>query len=156
MLRATTIKRKGEISAGRVADTVHLAYRDRRRRRIVLTGERGTIFLLDLPQAITLKDGDGLVLDNGAIVCVVGKPEALVEVAAASASDLARLAWHIGNRHGDVQVIGDKLRILRDHVLEDMLRALGATLTPIEAPFDAEPGAYGHGRAHAAGQDHDA
>jgi urease accessory protein len=76
-------------------------------------------------------------------VRVAGKLEPLVEIAAASAHDLARLAWHLGNRHTDVQVVGEKLRIRRDHVLEDMLRGLGATLIPLEAPFDPEPGAYG-------------
>ncbi len=81
-------------------------------------------------------------LDDGAIVRVAGKPEPLVEIAAASAHELARLAWHIGNRHTDMQVVGDRLRIRRDHVLEDMLRGLGAQLTPVEAPFDPEPGAY--------------
>ena len=117
----------------------------RHRRRIALTGEHGTIFLLDLPQATALRDGDGLVLDDGSVIRVTGKPEPLVEIAAASAHELARLAWHIGNRHTDVQVVGDELRIRRDHVLEDMLRGLGAQLTPIEAPFDPEPGAYqGH------------
>jgi urease accessory protein len=94
---------------------------------------------------VALHDGDGLVLDNGSIVRVTGKPEPLVEVAAADARALARLAWHLGNRHTDVQLVGDRLRIRRDHVLEAMLRELGATLTPIEAPFDPEPGAYGHG-----------
>jgi urease accessory protein len=91
-----------------------------------------------------LRDGDGLVLEDGAIVRVAGKPEPLVEIAAATPRDLARLAWHIGNRHTDMQVIGDTLRIRRDHVLEDMLRGLGAQLTPVEAPFDPEHGAYGH------------
>jgi urease accessory protein len=85
------------------------------------------------------------VLDDGSVIRVTGKPEPLVEIAAASAHELARLAWHIGNRHTDVQVVGDKLRIRRDHVLEDMLRGLGAELSPVEAPFDPEPGAYqGH------------
>jgi urease accessory protein len=70
--------------------------------------------------------------------------EALVEVSAARASELARLAWHIGNRHTDVEIVGAKLRIRRDHVLEDMLRGLGARLTPVEAPFEPERGAYGH------------
>ena len=95
---------------------------ERHRRRIVLTGERGTIFLLDLPQAVALRDGDGLVLDDGSVIRVTGKPEPLVEIAAASAHELARLAWHIGNRHIDVQIVGDRLRIRRDHVLEPMLR----------------------------------
>jgi urease accessory protein len=100
-----------------------------------------------------LRDGDGLVLEDGSIVRVSGKSEPLVEIAAASAHELARLAWHIGNRHTDVQVVGDTLRIRRDHVLEDMLRALGARLTPVEAPFDPEPGAYGH-HSNSHGHDH--
>jgi urease accessory protein len=117
---------------------------ERHCRRVVLKGEGGTAFLLDLPHAVALHHGDGLVLDNGAIVRVDGKPEFLVEIAAANAAELARLAWHLGNRHTDVQVIGDKLRIRRDHVLEEMLRKLGAQLTPLEAPFEPETGAYGH------------
>jgi urease accessory protein len=91
-------------------------------------------------------------LDDGSIVRVAGKAEPLVEIAAASAQELARLAWHIGNRHADVQVVDDRLRIRRDHVLEGMLGGLGAQLTPVEAPFDPEPGAYGHGHQH--GHDH--
>ena len=102
------------------------------------------IFLLDLPRATALRDGDGLVLDDGAIVCVTGRPEPLVEISAENPRELVRLAWHIGNRHTDVQIVGDRLRIRSDHVLEDMLRGLGATLRSIEAPFDPEPGAYVH------------
>ena len=110
----------------KAVDRVVLDAFERHRRRITLTGEHGTIFLLDLPQATALRDGDGLVLDDGSVIRVTGKPEPLVEIAAASAHELARLAWHIGNRHTDVQVVGDRLRIRRDHVLEDMLRGLGA------------------------------
>jgi urease accessory protein len=127
-------------------DRVVLDADERHRRRVVLTGERGTTFLLDLPHATALRDGDGLVLDDGTIVRVAGKPEPLVEISAARPHELARLAWHIGNRHTDVQVVGDRLRIRRDHVLEDMLRGLGAKLAPIEAPFDPEQGAYAHGQ----------
>jgi urease accessory protein len=124
-------------------DSVVLDADERQRRRSVLTGKNGTIFLLDLPRAIMLRDGDGLVLDDGGIVRVAGKPEALVEVTAATPQALARLAWHLGNRHSDMQIVGDTLRIRRDHVLEAMLRGLGARTTPIEAPFDPERGAYG-------------
>jgi urease accessory protein len=149
MKRASHIRSVGHWNANDAVDCVVLDADERHRRRTVLTGERGTIFLLDLPHATALRDGDGLVLDDGAIVRVTGKPEPLVEIAAANAHDVARLAWHLGNRHTDVQVVGDKLRIRRDHVLEAMLRGLGGRLTPIEAPFDPEPGAYGphhHGR----------
>jgi urease accessory protein len=146
MKRSSQIRSSGAWAQAAAVDRVVLDADQRARRRAVLTGENGTIFLLDLPQPTRLRDGDGLVLDDGSIVRVVGEAEPLVEIAAPSAHALARLAWHLGNRHTDVQVIGDKLRIRRDHVLEEMLRGLGASLTPIEAPFDPEPGAYGqHG-----------
>jgi urease accessory protein len=141
MKRALDIKKCGSWNTGRFVDRVILAADDRHRRRLVMTGEAGTRFLLDLPQAAMLRDGDGLVLDDGSIVRVVGKPEALVEITA-PAADRLRIAWHIGNRHIEMQVVGDKLRIRRDHVIEAMLAGLGAQLTPIEAPFDPEPGAY--------------
>jgi urease accessory protein len=144
MKRACTIKAAGEWDHTSAVDCVALDAHERHRRRIVLTGERGTVFLLDLPFAMPLHDGDGLQLDDGAIVRVAGRPEPLVEIEASDQAALARLAWHIGNRHVDVQVVGGRLRIRRDHVIEAMLRGLGARLTPVEAAFDPEPGAYGH------------
>ena len=119
--RASDVKKTSDWNAAEAVDVVTLAADDRHRRRLVMTGERGTRFLLDLPQAARLRDGDGLVLDDGSIVRVVGKPEPLVEIAAASGPDRLRIAWHLGNRHVEVQVVGDKLRIRRDHVLEAML-----------------------------------
>jgi urease accessory protein len=148
MLRASSVCRTDKVKETAVIDRVVLDADERQRRRVVLTGERGTKFLLDLPQATALKDGDGLVLEDGSIVRVAGKVEPLIEIAAANAHELARLAWHLGNRHTDVQVIEDRLRIRRDHVLEQMLRGLGARLTAIEAPFDPEHGAYGHSHGH--------
>jgi len=136
-------------------DQVTLDSSERHRRRVVLTAERGLAFLLDLPHATVLRDGDGLVLDDGAIVRVAGKPEPLVEISAASPSELVRIAWHIGNRHTDLQIIGDKLRIQRDHVLEEMLHGLGARLTHIDAPFEPESGAYEPHHAYD-GHDHGA
>jgi urease accessory protein len=148
MLRASSVARMTEIDSARVIDRVVLGADERHRRRIVLTAERGTQFLLDLPHATVLRDGDGLVLEDGSIVRVAGKPESLVEIAATSPQALARLAWHIGNRHVDVEIIGGRMRIRRDRVLEDMLRGLGAQLAAIEAPFQPEPGAYGQEQGH--------
>ena len=144
MRRACEIRPAGAWNEASAIDCIALDAHERHRRRIVLTGERGTQFLLDLPQAAALRDGDGLLLDDGGIVRVAGRPELLLEVRAASSDDLARLAWHIGNRHIEVQIAGDALRIRRDHVIEDMLRGLGARVTPIEAPFTPEGGAYAH------------
>jgi urease accessory protein len=154
MHRAMSVRRAGALDQSLATDRVVLDADDRQRRRIVLTGEKGTRFLLDLPRATLLRDGDDLVLDDGSIVRVAGRPEPLVEIAAACPPDtarpahaahLARLAWHLGNRHVEVQVLGDRLRMRRDHVLEAMLLGLGARLTPVEAPFEPERGAYAHG-----------
>jgi urease accessory protein len=152
MKSAFAIVPAGQWDKTTAIDLVTLDSTERHRRRVVLTAEHGLAFLLDLPHATVLRDGDGLVLDDGAIVRVAGKPEPLVEISAASMSDLVRISWHIGNRHADVQIVGDKLRIQRDHVLEEMLHGLGARLTHINAPFDPESGAYDH---HHAGDGHD-
>ena len=155
MKRATRIVETNEWDDATAIDRVLLDSDERHRRRIVLTGERGTVFLLDLSRPAALRDGDGLVLDDDTVVRVVGKPEPLIEIAASDAHELARLAWHLGNRHTDVQVIGERLRIRRDYVLEEMLTRLGARLTPVDAPFEPERGAYNtHAHDHAHGHHH--
>jgi urease accessory protein len=136
--RVTAIQHAGQWDVGSACDRVVLDAGDRNRRRIALTGEKGTLFLLDLAKPTTLRNGDGLLLDDGSIVLVAGEPEPLVEVSAGSPLDTVRLAWHLGNRHTDVQIAGAMLRIRRDHVLEEMLRGLGAHLAALEAPFDPE------------------
>ncbi len=148
MKRVSAIKTAGSWTAASAVDRVTLDAGDRNRRRIVLTGEKGTQFLLDEAKPVSLHDGDGLLLDDGSIVLVAGLAEPLIEISAGSALDTVRLAWHLGNRHTDVQIAGDKIRIRRDHVLEDMLRGLGATLTPLDAAFDPEAAAPAHEHGH--------
>jgi urease accessory protein len=142
MRRAQSVRQAGEWDDAAAVDRIVLDASERHRRRLVLTAERGTTLLLDLPHAATLRNGDGLVLDDGGVVAVIGKAEPLHEIAAANPAELARLAWHLGNRHADVQVVGTRLRIRRDHVLAAMLEQLGAQVTAIDAPFDPESGAY--------------
>jgi urease accessory protein len=149
MQRASAIKSANTWNPGEASDRVVIDADERNRRRIMLITENGAQFLLDLPRAAMLRHGDGLVLEDGSIIRVEGRPEPLIEISATSATELARLAWHIGNRHTDLQVVGDKLRVRRDHVLEEMLRGLGADLAPLEAPFDPMPAA-------AASEDHSA
>jgi urease accessory protein len=144
MKRAIAVRRAGALDPSLAVDRIALDAYERHRRRLVLTGENGTTFLLDLAHATVLRTGDGLVLEDGSIVQVAAKPEPLVEIAAPDAAAQARFAWHLGNRHCEVQICGDHLRIRRDHVLEELLRRLGALLTPIEAPFEPERGAYDH------------
>jgi urease accessory protein len=145
MNRVTEIRPAGTF--GPAADRVVLDADDRQRRRIVLTGEKGTRLLLDFDKPVILHDGDGLVLDDGSVVAVAGQTEQLIEVTAKAPLDLVRLAWHIGNRHTDIQFVDKCFRIRRDHVLEDMLKGLGAVVTPVDAPFDPEPAAP-HGGGH--------
>jgi urease accessory protein len=154
--RAAQVLRAGAWRAGDAIDRVVLDADERYRRRVVMASERGGKFLLDLPEATALRDGDGLLLDDGAIVAVVARPEPLIEIAAQRTAQqtamMARLAWHLGNRHAEVEIVGDKLRMRRDHVLEEMLAGLGAVVTPIEAPFEPERGAYWHGYAEGGGR----
>jgi urease accessory protein len=129
----------GTWDRARAVDRVMLNADDRVRRRIVLTTERGLKLLLDFPRPMILRDGDGLVLEDGSTVEVTGQTEPLVEVSAKAPLDFVRLAWHIGNRHTDVQFVDGRFRIRRDHVLEEMVKGLGAIVTLVEAPFDPEP-----------------
>ncbi|WP_426439622.1 urease accessory protein UreE [Bradyrhizobium genosp. P] len=130
------------------ADTVVLDFDDRHRRRMAMTGTRGFEFLLDLENATALRGGDALVLEDGRLVEVVAAPEPLVEIRGSDPHHLIRVAWHLGNRHLPTQIMPKGLRIRRDHVIEAMVKGLGARVVEIEAPFDPEGGAYA-GQAHA-------
>src|ERR1700693_1706399 len=148
MQRATSMCRADVVDESCVIDRVVLDADERQRRRIVLTGEKGTRFLVDLPRATGLRDGDGLLLNDGGIVRVVARSEVLIEISACDAAALVRIAWHLGNRHTQVEINGERLRIRRDHVLEEMLLGLGARLALVEAPFEPERGAYGHAHGY--------
>src|ERR1700680_1633017 len=150
MIRATRVQGQHRWSEP-AADTVVLDFDDRHRRRMVMTGTRGLEFLLDLENAVALRGGDALVLDDDRLVEVVAAPEPLVEIRCNDPQHLVRVAWHLGNRHLPTQITGRGLRIRRDHVIEAMVEGLGARTIEIEAPFDPEGGAYaGGGHAHAA------
>jgi len=126
-------------------DIITLDYEGRflRRKRLITDG--GEAFLVELPETISLSATDGFVLDDGRIIAIRPKPEPLLKV---THSHLPRIAWHVGNRHTPCQIEQDYLLIQQDHVLEDMLRLLGADSERLEAPFIPEGGAYGHGRTH--------
>ena len=147
MLRATKVLARNAWPAA-AADTVVLDFDERHRRRVAMTCVRGLQFLLDLPEAVMLRGGDALALEDGRLVEVVAAPEPLAEIRCADQHQSVRIAWHLGNRHLPTQIAGTKLRIRRDHVIEEMARGLGAKVVEIEAPFDPEGGAYaggGHG-----------
>jgi urease accessory protein len=156
MIRATQVRGQHRWSQA-PADTVVLDFDDRHRRRMAMTGTRGLEFLLDLENAVALRGGDALVLDDGRLIEVVAAPEPLLEIRGIDPQHLVRLGWHLGNRHLPTQIMPKGLRIRRDHVIEAMVKGLGARVVEIEAPFDPEGGAYASGgHAHAAeGHVHD-
>jgi urease accessory protein len=138
---AQTLHRSGHwprLAIGRVV----LGYDERflRRKRLVMAS--GDAFLVDLPETTNLLAGDAFELDNGRLVEIAAAEEPVLIIK----GDLVRLAWHIGNRHTPCQIEADRLLIRADHVLADMLRGLGATVTEAQAPFNPEGGAYGLGR----------
>jgi urease accessory protein len=124
---------------------------------MAMMGTRGLEFLLDLENAIALRGGDALVLEDGRLIEVVAAPEPLAEIRGSDPQHLVRIAWHLGNRHLPTQITARGLRIRRDHVIEAMVQGLGARVIEIEAPFDPEGGAYADaGHAHApAGEPHE-
>jgi urease accessory protein len=160
MIRATHVKGQHRWTQA-AADTVVLDFDDRHRRRMAMTGTRGLEFLLDLETAVALRGGDALVLEDGRLIEVVASAEPLLEIRGSDPHHLIRVAWHLGNRHLPTQIMPRGLRIRRDHVIEAMVKGLGARVIEIEAPFDPEGGAYAD-HAHApeagahdhAGQDH--
>lgn len=148
MLRATRVIQQHRWTES-ASDSVVLDFDDRHRRRVALTGTRGLAFVLDLNEAVALRGGDALVLDDGRLIEVVAAPEPLLEIRGVDALHLVRLGWHLGNRHLPTQIMPRALRIRRDHVIEDMVLGLGARVVEIEAPFDPEGGAYNtSGHAH--------
>lgn len=149
---AVALHRRGQGPDRTAYDLVVLSYDERilRRRRLVTVHDEG--FFVDLPQTTGLDQGDRFELADGRLIDVIAAEEELLEVK----GDLPRLCWHIGNRHTPCQFEPDRLLIRKDHVLEAMLRQLGATLRHVSEPFDPEGGAYGHGRTmgHDHGHDH--
>ncbi len=156
-MRTTQVLPAGRWDAAAEVDRVLLDFDQRFRRRIVLHTQRGADLLLDLPQAVRLRDGDGLVVDGG-VVRVCARPEPLLEIHAHGDGELVRIAWHLGNRHLPVQVLDDRIRIRADHVIAEMVEGLGGHVEAIDAPFDPEAGAYaggGHHHHHHGDHDHE-
>jgi urease accessory protein len=142
MLRSTDVVRNW---SGAATDEAVLAYDERNRRRIVLLTERGREFLLDLPEVPSLRDGDAIRLDTGELVLVRAAEEPLMEIRCRDVLQLARLAWHIGNRHVAAEIRADAIRIRADKVMAEMAMGLGAEICTLEAAFNPEAGAYSGG-----------
>jgi urease accessory protein len=159
MPRATSVLSVAERRDGPVVDTLILPHAQRQAQKGFLFGVKGTCVELNFPEMVRLRTDDALLLDTGGLLEVVAEPEPLIEVRAADLPALARLAWHLGDRHVPVQIMERKLRLKRDESIEALLQSLGAKVAAIEAPFEPEGGAYeapadGHDHHHHHGHDH--
>jgi len=152
MPRATRVLAAADRRDRAVVDTVILDYAQRSAQKSTVTGVKGGVFEIDLAQPARLRTDDLLLLEDGGLVEVVAAPEPLIEARAADVAALARLAWHLGDRHVSVQVLPNRIRARRDEAIEALLKSLGAKVMLIEAPFEPEGGAYesshAHGHAH--------
>jgi urease accessory protein len=149
MPRAIRIQPAAERNGGNVVDTLILPYAQRQQaKQGFLFGIKGTCVELDFAEPARLRTDDALVLDDGSLVEIVAEPEPLIEVRAADLAVLARLAWHLGDRHVPVQILERRLRLARDPAIEALLQSLGAKAVAIEAPFEPEGGAYEAAQQH--------
>jgi urease accessory protein len=125
-----------------VRDKLELPYELRQKRWLRARLKSGEEVALKLKRGETLRAGDLLAAPDGGAIEVTAAPEKVIHAECASSLELARAAYHLGNRHVAVQLGYGFLRIVEDHVLEEMLRGLDLKLSHVEVPFEPEMGAY--------------
>ena len=145
--------------------SLSLSFDERTKSRMRARLDSGEEVALMLPRGEVLRGGDLVTASDGRVIEVVSRKEKLLHIESKSPVELARVAYHLGNRHVPVEIGEGYLRIAADHVLEDMVKKLGARVSTIESPFEPEAGAYagghrhdemGHGgKIHDHGHDHD-
>jgi urease accessory protein len=131
-----------------VSERLELPFESRQKSRLKAKLASGEEVALMLPRGEILRGGDLVTASDGRVIEVVSQVEKVLHVETKTPQDLARAAYHLGNRHVPVQVAETFLRIAEDHVLEEMLRKLGASVSHVEAPFEPEAGAYAGGHHH--------
>jgi urease accessory protein len=140
------IKAKLKIARGAykldVKGQLKLPFDSRQKSRLKTKLVSGEEVGLMLPRGEILRGGDLVTASDGRVIEILAEPEKLLHI---ESGELAKIAYHLGNRHVPVQVGEGFLRIAADHVLEEMVRKLGAKVSAVEAPFEPEAGAYAGG-----------
>lgn len=149
---------KSKLKAARAAYNIQvrgelrLAFAQRQQARQQARLASGEEVALMLPRGEALRGGDLVTASDGRVIEVVAAAEDVLHVECASATELARVAYRLGDRHVPVQLGEGFLRVGADSALEEMLKALGAKVRRVQAPF--EPGEQGSAGAHGHGHDH--
>ncbi len=128
-----------------VCDTLLLTHEQRKNPSGVFPALRGTVIEFALPRGIALRHDDLLLLDDGSLIEIVARPEALIEIRAENVTMLARAAWLLGDHHIPAELAERRLRVRRSEAVAILLKPLGVRLADLEAPFEPEGGAYDHG-----------
>ena len=147
MSTRATAARPANHNKGKPFDRLTLTHDQRRIRRKLLMLPKGEEVMVDFADVATLEHFGGLLLEDGRVVEIVAAAEPLYEVTATGQEQLARLCWHLGNRHLSAQIEKKRILVPRDHVARAMLAGLGATVREVDEPFSPERGAY-HEHAH--------
>ncbi|MGX5841542.1 urease accessory protein UreE [Mesorhizobium sp. ArgA1] len=159
--RAVSVLPAGRAETTTPSGRAVLPHDERHLRRRAIELADGSKVLVDLPEPVTLNDGDRLVLEDGRHVEITAAPEEIYDIRARDGVHLTELAWHIGNRHLAAAIEPGRILILRDHVIKAMLEGLGATVRDVSEPFKPVRGAYsgghdhGHAHSHAEAHSHD-
>jgi urease accessory protein len=140
--------RSTKVAPAELAGVVVLDFDARQKHRFLATLEGGGELAVELPRGSVLADGDYLETGDAAGVLVRAAPEELSVAHAPDALLVARVAYHLGNRHVALQIERACVKYRHDHVLDDLCRRLGATVSFESAPFAPEGGAYGRGGHH--------
>ncbi|MGP4845603.1 urease accessory protein UreE [Marinobacter sp. 1Y8] len=157
-------QRMGQVESAEIFDSLTLPYELRIRGRLRATTDNGTEVGLFLDRGPVLREGECLQAESGEIIRIRAADEPVVTAEIGSGLAMARLSYHLGNRHvqlalGQTDAGQGWVRFPPDHVLEELAERLGATLKHHQAPFDPEPGAYakageGHSHGHSHGGSH--
>ena len=132
----------------KVLGQLRLPFDRRQKSRQLATLVSGETVAIVLERGLVLRGGDWVVASDGRVIEVLAETEQVLHVECDTPQALARAAYHLGNRHVPVQVGEGWLRLVADHVLEEMLKGLGARVTSMAAPFEPEAGAYGAHHRH--------
>ena len=117
--------------------------------RRILRGKRltdcGQEIILQLPREGKLNDGDILLTnESNFYVEIIAKIENLLEISSDSKVEIIKTAYHLGNRHVEVEIEEDILLTKHEYEIENMLKNFNVDIVNTQKKFFPERGAHSH------------